>query len=420
MDERLKKIADEAREKFGLNHYKLERYEIYKERNHEGKAFYNFNMEWFPTVPTEPIEEDLNPEGTAVIEYHIQKQKFTSVIFQLGQTFSTLTPFPHQTTEEVIAWLEGETGRTVGEDVNLVEREANRFRFESYVDDIRMSPGYTVEIEFDDMGKLLSYHPYEAVPLHKEIKKSSFTMTLEEIEPLVKKQLKLIHYPSETENRFKPYYVMEEVFVAVDDLSVIPFLDHERTQENVRGVIEWTEPIVGELKREDMEFLCIATVEDAFSNIDVEEKLALTETQIAQSKIAVRDAFRTEYPDASGEWRLENLQYRENFIEAHCEKRETDAVPFKRKVVVFIHPENMSVLNFIDNGALFDIFTTFEPTEEVAVAHEVAFEKMLPTISLDPTYVYDRQKDQYVLCGLLDGSDAVDAVTGEVVSLYEL
>ena len=49
-----------------------------------------------------------------------------------------------------------------------------------------------------------------------------------------------------------------------------------------------------------------------------------------------------------------------------------------------------------------------------------AFEKMIPYITLDPTYVYDELTGKYILCGLLDAAEAVDAVTGEVISLSDL
>ena len=36
------------------------------------------------------------------------------------------------------------------------------------------------------------------------------------------------------------------------------------------------------------------------------------------------------------------------------------------------------------------------------------------------TYVYDELTGKYILCGLLDAAEAVDAVTGEIISLGDL
>ena len=80
----------------------------------------------------------------------------------------------------------------------------------------------------------------------------------------------------------------------------------------------------------------------------------------------------------------------------------------------------MSVLNFMDNGAMFEIFESFAPAEKADGTHEEAFEKMVPYITLDPTYVYDELSGKYILCGLLDAAEAVDAVTGEIISLGDL
>ena len=52
--------------KFGLDAYRLERHSIYKQRDAKGKCLLSFNMEWFPKEWNEPVEEDYNPEGTAM------------------------------------------------------------------------------------------------------------------------------------------------------------------------------------------------------------------------------------------------------------------------------------------------------------------------------------------------------------------
>ena len=420
MDTRLQKIVEEAQVKFGLENYRLGTSEIYKERDIRGKAFYNFTMEWYPLDSVASLDEDLNPDGTAIIEYHIQKEQFVSVTFGQGISVSTVTQFPNKTVEEVSAWLEVEWGATFLGAFKLVEERANYFRFVSDIEGVRISPRITIEVEFDDAGKLTSYQTPGLNEIGEGVKKSSFTLTLEEIEPLVKKQLQLVHYPSEIENRFKPIYAMEEVFVTVEDARVIPFMDDERTQVQIDEVIEWTGMSTEEIKREVIPVLCIASADEAFGNVDVEKALKLTAEQIEQSKIAVVDAFRSVLPDETGLWQLEHLQYdRELFIEAHCRRNDDEAAPFKRKAVVFIDPENMSVLNFIDNEALFEIIDTFDPAEKAVVTHEEAFEELISYIGLDPTYVYDIETGHYILCGLLDAAEGVDAVTGEIVSLAE-
>ena len=85
-----------------------------------------------------------------------------------------------------------------------------------------------------------------------------------------------------------------------------------------------------------------------------------------------------------------------------------------------MNPETMAVLNYLDNGSMFEIFDTFAPAEKAIVTHEEAFEKMIPYITLDPAYVYDELSGKYILCGLLDASECVDAVTGDIVFLGDI
>ncbi|WP_342505497.1 hypothetical protein [Sporosarcina sp. FSL K6-2383] len=420
MDERLQRIADDAHVKFGLDAYKLERHSISKLRNTKGEAYYVFNMEWFPKELNEPVEEDMNPEGTACIEYNIQEQRFDSVIFTQRQSFSTIAPFVEKTPGEVAVWLEKQTGLKFGVDFKLTQASDDEFHFEMDIEGVRMSPGFLMNVKFDEMGKLTSYSRYGTVPRKEDIEKSAFTLTLEEIEQLVKKQLQLVNFPSELENRFVSAYAMEEIFVTVVGQRVIPFFEHERTIIKVNEVLEWDHPLKQTFKREELILVSESTAEEAFGHVGVGDKLLLTDEQIERSKEVVRDVLRSEYPQESGKWQLAELRRQEHFIEAHCRFMTENSTVFNRKVVVFIQPDNMSVLNFVDNGAMMEIFDTFAPAEQAVVTHDEAFEKMISYISLDPTYVYDELTGKYILCGLLDAAEAVDGVTGEVISLSDL
>ena len=169
--------------------------------------------------------------------------------------------------------------------------------------------------------------------------------------------------------------------------------------------------------REQIDLVSEATADEAFEGKGIEEKLVVTADQIKQSKDVVRDVFRSEYPEESGMWKLDTLQRLEHFIKATCSMNETATSVFNRKVVVLINPETMNLLNYVDNGEVFEIFDTFAPAEKAVVSHEDAFEKLVSYISLTPTYVYDSVTQKYILCGLLDAAEGVNAVTGEVVPL---
>ncbi|NYF25256.1 hypothetical protein [Sporosarcina sp. JAI121] len=420
MNKQLQIIVDETQVKFGLDAYRLERYSIYKERDSTGAASFIINMEWFPKELNEPIEEDYKPVGTAIVEYSIQKKHFSSVSFVQGKSYSIKTHFPGQTAEEVAAWLEEETGLVYKRDFKLTEASLDGFRFESDIGGFPISPNSIIEVEFDEVGKLISYHSYGEIPSEEHVLKSKFTLTLEEIESIVKKQLQLVNYPSETENRFIPVYAMEEVYVTVDGARIIPFMELERSDVKVDEIMVWDEPLKKQINREEIIVVSEASVEEAFSNSGVDENRTLSAEQIKYGKNIVRDVLRSEYPTESGIWKLSKLRRQESFIEAHCEIIEEVPSLFKRKVIIFMNPETMTVLNLLDNESMFEIFDAFAPAEKAVTTHEEAFEKMVPYITLDPTYVFDGFIGKYVLCGLLDAAEAVDAVSGEVISLMEI
>ena len=171
--------------------------------------------------------------------------------------------------------------------------------------------------------------------------------------------------------------------------------------------------------RGHVDFVSEATADEAFEGKGIAEKLVVTSDQIEKSKDIVRAVFRSEYPEESGKWKLDTLQRLEHFIKATCSMDETATSAFNRQLVVIINPETMTLLNYVDNGEVFEIFDTFSPAEKAAVSHEDAFEKLVSYISLTPTYVYDSVTEKYILCGLLDAAEGVNAVTGEIVPLTD-
>lgn len=415
MDERIQAIADRARIEFGLENYYLARHAIYQKRN--GRD-YELNMEWFPNDYDGPLEEDMNPDGTASIDYNIQQGRFQSVIFTMGTTYSTAHPFKAKTIEEAAAWLERQTGLIYEQDFFAEQASENEFKFVSRVDGVRLSPSLQLNVEFDDDGKLLIYSTYGEVPDVKLVEKQEFNLTLEEIEPIVKAHLTCINIPSEAEEKFIPVYAIDEVYVTADGKRCIPFLLDERMTQ-VDHLMEWDEPLDGKIEKQFINFSEEVSVDEAF-HTDRQRNRDLTDTPIDECVKLVHEALRMEYPDDSGKWRLKELRAAYSHIEAFCYADDSRNALFRPKLVVIIDRDSMTVINMIDNEAMFDVFDSFTPAPEPRIDHETAFEKMIPYITLDPVYVFDADLKKYILCGLLDSEQAVDAVTGEIVELRDL
>ncbi|MCG7344935.1 hypothetical protein MHZ92_12375 [Sporosarcina sp. ACRSL] len=413
MDKRIQAIADRARIEFGLENYRLERRAIFRRGND-----YELNMEWFPNEYDGPVEEDMNPDGTASIDYNIQQDRFQNVIFTMGKSYSTAHPFQEKTIEEAAAWLEKQTGLTYEQDFFPQQASENGFQFVSRVDGIRISPNFQLNVEFDDEGKLLSFSTYGEAPNLTLVEKQDFNLTLEEIEPTVKAHLTLVNIPSEEKKTFMPVYAIDEVYVTADGKRCIPFLSDEWTVE-VDHLMEWTEPLHGRIERQYINMTQEVSADEAF-NAGIEDNVTLTDEQVQACISLVRNALRIEYPDDSGKWILKELRPAHSHIEAFCYASNTDNSLFKRKMALLIDRASMTVINLIDNEAMFEVFDSFAPAPTPNVDHESAFDKMVPYITLDPVYVYDKEMKKYILCGLLDSEQAVDAVTGEIVELRDL
>lgn len=423
MDERLLEIVTKMKSNYSLENYTLATHEIYKERDVAGYAYYTFSMEFFPnkTDLAEETDPDYNPDGTAIISYHLQNKLIESIAFVGGKSYATQIDFKEKTAEEVAKWVENESGLRFGIDFKLVGAMENGYRFEVDIDGTKLSSSNTIIVKFDKLGKVTSYHFDAFIPNEDKIMKEKFTLSLEEIESLVKKQLQLVDFPIDSKKKFTPIYAMEEIYIEQASKKLIPFSEKERSASTVYEVLTWDTPLTDELILKEITLTSGTTVEEAFKNVGGNEKLMILDEQMNRCKEIVRDVLRTNYPTQSGEWAFTSLRRSENVIEASCHLLDDPIALFPRKIIVFIDPKDMTLINVMDNSDIFDeVFEEFDSAEKVTISHEEAFEKILSYITLDPVYVYDLKEEKYMLCGLLDAAEGVDAVTGEIVSLENL
>ena len=420
MDDRLKKIIDQTSLKFGLEEYRLETWHFLKRLSEKGSRIYSVNMEWLPKDALELTEEDASPVGSVAIEYVLGENRYESIIFVQGKSYSTKSLFEKKTVEEVASWVEQETGLTLGEDIRLSEIQENGYQFQSDIDGFSLSPDTMIEVKFDDEGRLLYFVSYGEGFSKDDINKDIFSLTLEEIEPIVKQQLQLVKLPSEENQKFVSVYAIDEVYVSVADKKVIPYFVHERSEVKIGEKVVWDKPSSSELNREEIFLHSEVSAEEAFGDLADNAPMRLTKDELAQSLLLAKDVLSTVFPNDSGKWEVEAIGREERFIQVKCGLLEKDFIGFKRKFIVFIEPTTFKLLNFMDNVELFSVFNSFEPAEKEIISHAEAYEKMMPYITLDPTYVYDPELQKYVLCGFIDAIEAVDAVTGEIISLRDL
>lgn len=420
MDNRLMEIAEKTKQEFGLEHYYLGRHGIYKRFNDKEQTEYLFSMEWFPNESEEAIEEDENPPGTASIEYNIQREQYDSVIFVMQTTYATKAPFQNRTIEEIAEWVKRYTGLEVNQELRLTEAYEDGFLFKGELGGVPLSPNVVIEVKFNEAGQLLQYSKMGDFPNTYEVAQAEFSLTLEEIEPIVKQQLQLVTIPSETEERFVPVYAVEEVFVTVDGKKIIPFLVDERKQHMVDEVMVWETPLTEELHQEPIFLNSEVEVEEAFGKTVAVEYRLNSEAEEKTKKI-VRDVLRTLVPEESGQWIMKTMEQSGNLIISKCHRVGENLAFFNRRIVVITEAGTNRLLNYMDNSEMLaGLFEKFQLAGEPVVTEQEAFEKMMPYISLQPKYVFDPAEGRYILCGLLDAEECVDAVTGEIRLLGDL
>ncbi|MBB4824547.1 hypothetical protein HNO89_001771 [Sporosarcina luteola] len=420
MDHRIQAIAKTTQVEFGLENYRLARHAIFQKQDAFGESYYQLSMEWFPLTAGN-VDEDENPAGTAVIDYHIQEKRFESVIFVMEQSESTSLPFKDKTVEEMASFVERMTRYQFGRDFSLLHFYGTGATFHSEIDGIRLSPSFQAEVNCDEEGKLLAFTTFGKAPDQNALIRQEFHLTLEEVEPLVQEQVKLFEFPSEKMGKFVSAYTVDEVFIAADGLTCLPFFADERMAVAVGELLEWAEPLNGSIDRQPMEPSQAIDVEKAFQAIPA-DVCGLSAGEVEQCSSAVLTALRMEYPEESGKWRLKMLQPKQQYISAFCHFEESTTSDILRpRLVLFIDRATMKVVNLMDNRPMLQgIFNSFKSAEPALIDHETAFEAMVPYITMEPIYVYDFRSKTYVLCGLIDSDQAVDAVSGNIVALEEL
>ncbi|SYX81767.1 hypothetical protein [Paenibacillus alvei] len=91
----IQEIIHATQHKFRLEDYRLHTQELYREVSLFNETTYYLSMEWYPPYVKESVDEDSNPEGTAVISYDLTTGQYTSVIFVQGKSYANSPSYPN-------------------------------------------------------------------------------------------------------------------------------------------------------------------------------------------------------------------------------------------------------------------------------------------------------------------------------------
>ncbi|MED1863819.1 hypothetical protein P4V41_10180 [Fictibacillus nanhaiensis] len=422
MDSRIQAFVDQAQITFGLVNYYLHHHSLWRNVNHFNETSYTLCLEWFPNG-TESDEDGSNPEGTASIEYNVNTGKLNNAIFVMGETYAQDGITFNGGTEEVIKWIEQETGLTHNKQFQIHKETENEIEFRSFIDNIPISPSGMIEVKWNDKRQLTFFSFHGEFPASDRVKLETYNLSLEKAEHIAKEQMRRLEYPSFEQKKLFAVYGVEEIYIRNRDLTTKPFemLQDGGTTKKVNHILRWDEPISNAFfEREEIDLQEEITLDEAFSCTPSPPTLPITEEDEKSCVRSVERLLRQEYPEDSGKWRVTNLHRDKKFLVATLRTDQHETRVFERKLSILVDPNSIDVVNYIDNQFMLEMYDSLEAPGNVTVTQEEAYEKLKDLLELKPFYVYDDEEKQYILCGKLDCHHGVNAETSEVVLLDDL
>ncbi|MCY7677236.1 hypothetical protein MH122_00325 [Bacillus pumilus] len=425
MNANIQQLIDQTKAKFGLDLYDLKRHSFYRYVNMFNETIYTLNMEWFPSHEAEPEDDDVNPDGTAVIEVNLNTGQIESVIFVMDKTYAQhgvtfKRPYP----AHVIQWIEQETGLIYGEHFYMHQKEKGELSFEEAIDGVKVTPSGRIEVKWDEHGQLMYFTHHGPFLAKTLLKAEKYALSLDKLENLAEQQVQLFQWPSFEHNRIRSIYALEEIYVKNDGTGTIPFeIGREETHcIHVNKVIEWNEPLNNTFEKKEIDIHENISAEQAFSLEPSPDSFPISKEEQAECIKAVRTFLAQKYPKDTGKWILKTLHRDHGYIHAILKTNGQEGSGFMDKIKVFIDASSFEAVHYIDKKEMFQVCGILSPSQaasEISVTQKEAFEKLRERLELTPIYVYDEAQKQYVLCGKLDCHEGVDAESGEVFSLKE-
>ncbi|MFS3916204.1 hypothetical protein ACL9ST_18390 [Bacillus australimaris] len=426
MNANIQQLIDQTRMKFGLDLYHLKRHSFHRYVNMFNETVYTLNMEWFPSHEAETGDDDLNPDGTAVIDVNLNTGKVESVIFVMDKTYAQngitfKSPYP----AHVIQWIEQETGLIYGEHFHMHQEEIGELIFEEKVDDVTVTPSGRIEVKWDEHGQLIYFTHHGSFMAKNLLRAEEYVLSIDNFENLAEQQVQRFDWPAFEQNRIRPIYALEEIYVKNDGTGTIPFeIGREETHcIHMNQVMEWNEPLNKAFEKKEIDINEDITAEQAFSLEPSPDTFPISKEEQAECIKAVRTFLAQKYSKDTGKWVLKTLHRDHGYIEAILKTNEQEGCGFMDKIKVFIDASSFESVNYIDKKEMFQVCGILNPSQaasEINISKKEAFKKLRERLELTPIYVYDAAQKQYVLCGKLDCHYGVDAVSGEVISLKDL
>lgn len=416
MEEIVKQLTDYTKELCGLDTYELKTYHLH----HDVHSGYIFCSEWLPERAEKSESLDENPPGTACVEINFHTKALKNLIFVGGKSFAAEDVLPSFDKDDILDWLEEETGMMYGRQFQIAHEGTRDIHFRASIDHLPVAPSGTIDLEFNERGQLISFALDGVFPEEGDIDWEPFALTSEETAPLAEKLCTLVEVPVEKEVAWVPFYIIKPVYVTNDGISVIPeeAINPHPVYLPEDYILKWDEPGKHSLDKQKIDLDAKTSLELAMHDaphpdkkpIDKELELTCIET--------ARTAVQNFYPNASGQWRLVSLHREHGHIIAIIRPADhSKAVIHTLKVLM---DRDGTFVNIVDNQFLFQLLGAFKDADQPVLSKEEAYEKLAAHITSEPVYTLNRQTGKYHVHAKIDCPYAVQAITGELVKTAEI
>lgn len=421
MHEKLQELITYTSEKFNLTDYELKRHHFFKEKHRLNETVYILNMEWFPR---EAIDEgdDFNPPGAISIDLDFHTKQLKDIVFVHGiNRLEANLPEADQI-EAAIEWVEQESGLEFGRQFKLINNDGTQLSFRAAADNIAVFPSGYIQLDFNEEGKLSQYSIHGTFPEEDKIRWEPFNLTSSQTENIVKQQCTLFEIPIVDQEKWLNVYGVSACFITNDGERIIAFeeVENDFSYTPLQTTLHWETIEERAFPAQDIDISTETTLEAALENKQPAESQHISEETQQNAISLVKAYLQSIKPEDSGKWKIISLRREASYLFAELKLAAGESRVINRKITIILDAATLQPVNHVDNVALLETFQVFKEAKEAKLSLAEAFNTLFQYVEITPVYVYNKTEDMYKLCGKIDCDYAIDATTGELITLDEL